>query len=66
MTNTLHLKPSGADRLVRDPERPAMTLAAEGGLVPDTSYWRRRLAQGDVEIVGGEIVGGEIVPEEGR
>lgn len=59
MTNTLHVRPTGPDRLVRDPSRPAMTLASEGTLVPDSSYWRRRLAQGDVEIVAPDTIPGE-------
>lgn len=40
--------------LVPNPEaRPPMPrhLAAEGAEVPDTEYWRRRVADGDVVIV---------------
>jgi hypothetical protein len=37
--------------LVRDPANPPIPLPAEGAEVPRTTYWLRRLAKGDVELV---------------
>jgi hypothetical protein len=44
---TLYLKPKDG-RVVRDP-RDAKPLPVYGQAVPDISYWRRRLKDGDVE-----------------
>ena len=46
MSQTKHLIPK-AGRVVIDPATLRM-LPAEGALVPLTSYWLRRLADGDV------------------
>jgi hypothetical protein len=47
----MFVKPATPDLLVANPEaRPPMPrhLPAEGAEVPDTQYWRRRIADGDV------------------
>ncbi len=46
----MRVKPASENLLVRDPERKGH-LPAEGAEVPDTEYWRRRLADGDVVAV---------------
>lgn len=46
---TLNLRPAPG-LIVRDP-RTAQPLPAEGGTVPDNGYWRRRLRDGDVQLV---------------
>ncbi|QBH96787.1 DUF2635 domain-containing protein [Limnobaculum zhutongyuii] len=45
----LHIRPV-AGRVVRDPETNA-PLASQGEKKPKTSYWQRRLMDGDVELV---------------
>lgn len=37
-------------RTVRMPDRPYPYLPADAQYVPDTAYWRRRLADGDVVL----------------
>lgn len=44
---TLKLKPASKDVIVRDP-RTGRALADRGEEKPDTTYWRRRLRDGDV------------------
>jgi hypothetical protein len=47
----MFVKPAHPDLLVANPEaRPPMPrhLPVEGAEVPDTQYWRRRIADGDV------------------
>lgn len=49
----MFVKPAHPDLLVANPE--ALTpmprhLPAEGAEVPDTQYWRRRIADGDVVL----------------
>jgi hypothetical protein len=46
----MFVKPADPALLVPVPEAPAHErwLPADGAEVPDTEYWRRRLAQGDV------------------
>jgi len=47
----MFVKPAHPDLLVANPDaRPPMPrhLPAEGVEVPDTQYWRRRIADGDV------------------
>lgn len=44
------VKPAREGELVRDPHTKR-ALPAAGGTVPDTSFWRRRLAAGDVVLV---------------
>jgi hypothetical protein len=39
--------PDGTHRIVRDP-RHKRALPPEGGFVPDTTYWFRRINTGDV------------------
>lgn len=46
---TLHLKPADG-LLVRDPIT-LQALPPEGAEVPDSTYWHRRLAEGDVSLV---------------
>lgn len=49
----MFVKPSHPDLLVANPEaRPPMPrhLPAEGAEVPDSQYWRRRIADGDVVL----------------
>ena len=49
MLKKLQLKPV-AGVTVRDPET-FLPLKANGEVKPDTTYWRRRLRDGDVEFV---------------
>jgi hypothetical protein len=49
----MFVKPATPDLLVANPEAlPPMPrhLPAEGAEVPDTQYWRRRIADGDVVL----------------
>lgn len=48
--NRLHVKPAAPGLIVRDPVS-RLPLPEEGGLMPDTSYWRRRIEGGDVELL---------------
>lgn len=43
----LSVRPAREGLVIRDP-RTKRPLPAEGGEVPDTTYWRRRLRSGDV------------------
>lgn len=45
----MFVKPANPNAVIRDPhtKRP---LPADGGRVPDNSYWRRRLDDGDVVL----------------
>lgn len=47
----MKVKPALKDATIRDPHtrRP---LGAEGGDVPDSTFWRRRLRDGDVIAMG--------------
>jgi hypothetical protein len=52
--NTLHVKPKkidGTTCIVRMPEKNNQMLPEKGDQVPDNSYWRRRLRDGDIEPV---------------
>ena len=51
----LYLKPAKKNSVVRDP-RNGKKLPIGGDAVPDTSYWRRRLRDGDVEKTTAEAV----------
>lgn len=44
------VKPAKSGLVIRDPFTKR-ALADEGGRVPDTSFWRRRIADGDVVLV---------------
>jgi hypothetical protein len=46
----MRVRPARPGLLIPDPDAPAQDrwLPAEGRDVPDTEYWRRRLADGDV------------------
>jgi hypothetical protein len=46
----MRVRPAKPGLLIPDPDAPAHErwLPAEGRVVPDTEYWRRRLADGDV------------------
>lgn len=49
----MFVKPAKPDMRIANPEAlPPLPrhLAAEGAEVPDTEYWRRRLADGDVVL----------------
>jgi hypothetical protein len=49
----MFVKPAHPDLLVANPEAlPPMPrhLPVEGAEVPDTQYWRRRIADGDVTL----------------
>lgn len=43
----MHVKPKTPETVVRDP-RTRVRLPADGGRVPDNSFWLRRLIAGDV------------------
>jgi hypothetical protein len=43
----LNVKPASPALVVRDPHTKR-ALPPDGGLVPDTNYWRRRIRAGDV------------------
>lgn len=45
----IFVKPASAAVKVRDPQSKK-NLAAEGELKPDTTYWRRRINDGDVKL----------------
>ena len=50
----MFVKPAKPDLLVANPEAMAPMprhLPVEGAEVPDTEYWRRRIAHGDVILV---------------
>lgn len=47
MDHVLQVKPAPG-LVVRDPAT-RQPLPADGGEVPDTTFWRRRLADGDVQ-----------------
>ncbi len=51
----LYLKPKKKGLIVRDP-RNEKPLPDGGDCVPDNSYWRRRLRDGDVEKTTAEAV----------
>jgi Protein of unknown function (DUF2635) len=46
----MRAKPVDPDAVIRDPVTQRQ-LPAEGGEVPDTSFWRRRLLAGEIELV---------------
>lgn len=56
----MNVKPATQGAVIRDPQtkRP---LPAEGGQVPETSFWMRRLRAGDVVLVG-ELPPPELAP----
>jgi hypothetical protein len=43
----LHVKPAVPGAVIRDP-RTMRALPAEGGRVPDNTFWRRRLNKGEI------------------
>lgn len=43
----MFVKPKNSETVVRDPQTRAL-LPADGRNVPDSTFWRRRLADGDV------------------
>lgn len=59
----MRVKPADPTAVIRDPhtKRP---LPAEGGDVPDNSYWNRRLLAGEVVLVkdAAPIVNAPIAP----
>jgi hypothetical protein len=46
----LNVKPAKPALVVRDPHTKR-ALPPDGGRVPDTNYWRRRIRSGDVVLV---------------
>lgn len=50
MSERLHVRPGFPGAIVRDPHT-RRRLPAAGGHVPDNTYWRRRLREGDVILV---------------
>lgn len=46
----MRVKPRESSLIVRDPDT-RRTLPPEGAEVPDTTFWRRRLRDGDVVLV---------------
>lgn len=50
MAETVHVKPA-AGLLIRNPGREYTHLPAEGEMIVLDDYWRRRLRDGDVELV---------------
>jgi hypothetical protein len=46
----MRIKPAVAGAVIRDPDT-RRELPAEGGVVPDTSFWIRRLMAGEVVVV---------------
>ncbi|MDB5596285.1 MAG: hypothetical protein JWM36_3246 [Hyphomicrobiales bacterium] len=47
MSEPLFVKPA-AGAILPNPDRMFAPLAADGELVPDTAFWRRRIIAGDV------------------
>ena len=62
-TKTLYLKPVEG-RVVRDPQG-GEPLPASGKAVPDTSYWRRRLKDGDAEKTTAQAIAKAVAKKEG-
>lgn len=46
----MNVKPARAGETIRDPHTKR-ALPAEGGRVPDSSFWLRRLRDGDVVVL---------------
>jgi hypothetical protein len=53
----MRVRPAKPGAIIRDPDS-YQQLPAEGGRVPDTTFWRRRLRAGDVVLVT-EPAGGD-------
>jgi len=51
--DTFHVKPSREGLVVRYPNKPGQ-LPPEGETVERTTYWRRRVKQGDVVAVASQ------------
>lgn len=54
MPETAILRPAHADLVVRDPDT-RKPLAADGEPKPLTTYWHRRIAEGDVVVVSAPV-----------
>lgn len=52
MPESIKIKPARAGLIVRDPDRQGRPLDELGEQKPDNQYWRRRLRDGDVVLVG--------------
>jgi hypothetical protein len=48
--NVLKVRPK-KDMIIRYPGNPAMIMSPDGGDVDNNTFWRRRLADGDVESI---------------
>ena len=48
--NFIEVVPGFKGAIIRDPQRPGWRLPEVGGRVPDTPYFRRRLAAGDIKL----------------
>jgi len=46
----INVKPAEG-RAVPDPENGGKLLAADGGSVPNTAYWQRRIKDNDVTLI---------------
>jgi hypothetical protein len=46
----LFVKPARPGLVVRFPNDPQVVLGEDGGIVPPSGYWRRRIGDGDVVI----------------
>lgn len=51
----MRVKPADPGAVIRDPVTKRQ-LPADGGDVPDTSFWRRRLDAGEVVVVRETVV----------
>lgn len=51
---SMKVKPAVPGAIIRDPQT-RLPLPAEGGEVPDNSFWRRRLRAGEVVVLEEEV-----------
>lgn len=50
MSDKIFVKPVIAGTIIRQPERNYQAMPADGAEVPHSSYYRRRISDGDLEI----------------
>lgn len=62
MKTRIRIKPARAGLIVRFPGNPARMLRADGEEVVKSSYWIRRIADGDVEYAPESKIKLENVP----
>lgn len=58
----MRVKPSSPDVRVPYPQNPGMALPADGDDVPESTYWVRRLIDGDVVRTDGPPAAEPIAP----